>query len=125
MCYAMGRINESSKERARQYMDEMSDETEKSHDRWESKIYNAIFIGMPKDDFENNFSEYIFKKEGNMIYFYEPETQNKSRVTFNNGRLIKYERYGQYYGGIGPAVYSDQSFLLKNYAPPNQEYPAQ
>jgi hypothetical protein len=122
-CSAMEKMNDASKERAKRYMDEISDDSKKNHELWESEIYNVISIGMAKEDFENKLSEYILKREDNIIYFSEPGTKNKSRVTFSNGQLVKYERYGKYYGGIGPGVYSDQSFLLKNYVSPDKEQP--
>lgn len=116
-CVAMSKDNQGSQERVKRYLNEMTEEQKKSEEPWRKEIYDVIFIGMSKEDFENKFGEYIFKKDGDVLYFIGPITKNKARVTFYNGLLVKYERYERYYGWVGPAFYSDESIRLRNYAP--------
>jgi len=62
------------------------------------EIQELIYIGMPIEIFENKLKGSIIKKQEDVIYFFEPKTDYRARVTFYNGRLIKYERFARQFG---------------------------
>lgn len=101
-------------------------------------IYDVIYIGMPQDDFEKIFirkeefegtmKPYIVKKNNDVYYLYEPgfdfmkkklrsnlANTGKSRIKFEDSRLVKYEV--QYWGKppFVYLVYSDATHNLKGF----------
>jgi hypothetical protein len=111
----MEKMDKALTERAKRQVDESVKEANRREQSWRKNIETRIYIGMPLADFENLFRDYITKQEENVVYFTEPETGEKSRVTFINGLLSKYERFGRWYGIYGTGDYADMTSTLRGY----------
>ncbi|MCU0666097.1 MAG: hypothetical protein MUF05_03270 [Candidatus Omnitrophica bacterium] len=109
----MEKIDKTLTDRAKRQVDESVKEANKREQFWRNNIETKIYVGMTIDDFKNLFRDYITKEEGNVIYFTEPETGEKSRVTFTDGLLSKYERFGRWYGIYGTGSYGDITSVLR------------
>jgi len=97
-------------------------------DRLWRVTHGVLYVGMPEDEFVQRFSPsatqavdrpYIIQRSGHRYVFLEfPRYgKDKARVTFEQGRLVKYERFGL---GENPWGYTDCTFLLR----PAQGVPA-
>ena len=94
---------------------------QKSEDEWWTKyIRNVLYIGMLEDEFLEAFKKheesidldrpYISSVKNHRYIVLGLGGKEKYRVTFDNGRLSKYEQFGL---GQNPFGYSDSTFLLK------------
>lgn len=110
-CFSMEKIDRAMVDRANRQMDEGRNNEE----LWRKNIEAKIYVGMSIDDFKSLFQDCITKEEENIIYFSEPETGGKSRVTFTDDLLSKYERFGRWYGIYGTGNYADVTFALRGY----------
>ncbi len=92
----------------------------------EHYLYSILYLGMPEEEFVRRFTKapkrpnphrpYIIQRDGQRyILLVTPAYDNdRARVTFQNGALVKFEEYGE---GTNPWGYSDSAFLLKEHAP--------
>ncbi len=83
---------------------------------------HTLYVGMLEDEFvrviptkekqTNLDGPYLLEHNGNRYVFMEfPQQNEKARVTFENGKLSKFERYGT---GTNPWGYADQTIILIN-----------
>lgn len=80
---------------------------------------DLLYIGMPETQFISLFTKsanannpYIIEHKENQYIFLEfPLKKEKARVTFQDGKLIKFERYGT---GSNPWGYADETIILIN-----------
>ena len=87
---------------------------------WRVYVYDVLYVGMPEEEFVRLFTRsgsafdhpYIVAQSDHQYVFLEYPSQehDKARVTFQGGRLIKYERYGL---GTNPWGYSNATALLR------------
>lgn len=113
-CVAISQLNDNSKEAAMRKLKADSEKVMKNDELWKKEIFDKIYLGMSKERFKEQFTDYIFKEDNNTIYFFVPHTQNKSRVTFLNDHIVKYELLGSYYGIPGTSYYYDVTYRLKD-----------
>ena len=89
-----------------------------AHRRMEQMLY----LGMPEEEFVQTFGNTALQTDANRPYILEqhdhryvvvelPLLKEKARVTFDNGMLVKFERYGM---GTNPWGYSDVTIFLRH-----------
>ena len=88
---------------------------------WRGYTFNVLYVGMPEEEFVRLFSNqagsgerpYTIEQSNHRYVFLEfpaLSKTDKARVTFENGRLVKYERFGL---GTNPWGYSNSTVLLR------------
>jgi hypothetical protein len=109
-CASMNKLDEYARQRALRQMEEAGRESDRRAKLWEEGIEKKLKRGMAVDEFERAYKNDIYKRanNGNVFYFWEPGTKNKSRVTFREGRLIKYENFAFDLRGVGWMDYTWQ-----------------
>ena len=96
---------------------------------WNRYVYDLLYIGMPEEEFVDMFSPphkedhpYIAERVDSPYVFIEfpryDDPKDRARVTFWEGKLVRYERFGR---GSNPWGYSDNTALLR----PAKDAPAQ
>lgn len=84
-------------------------------------VERTLYVGMPKEEFVECFARsaekehldesYVKDCTDNQCILLEFPSQNeKARVTFQDGKLVKFERYGT---GSNPWGYADETYMLK------------
>jgi hypothetical protein len=121
----MEQIDRAMTQRAKDQMDRWREESLKAT-VWEKKyLENILYLGMPESEFVNFFTKtskwtdserpYITKQIGNRYILSGLTSSHDYRVTFENGKLIKFETF--VLDKIPPltAHYSDATHFLKGY----------
>lgn len=89
--------------------------------RAQQYVESVLYVGMPEDEFIQLFTEtprptdsdrpYIIERNGHRYIILElPLKGEKARVTFHEGTLVRFERYGT---GSNPWGYADETYMLK------------
>ncbi len=107
-------------------------------------INNVLYIGMPESDFVNLFTKreeqegslrpYIIKHKDNVYYIWEPEyyflkkklgstwsNWGRSRISFDKGRLIKYEIQHLEKPPFVFPIYTDDTSVIKGFVNKNDK----
>ncbi len=89
---------------------------------WQRNVREVLYVGMPEEEFLKQFTKtnswndldrpYIIQQSGHTYVFLQAPRygQDKGRVTFVNGTLVKYGQFGL---GENPFGYTDCTFLLQ------------
>ena len=98
--------------------------SDKIDEVWQRNVREVLYVGMPEEEFLKQFTKsntwndpdrpYIIQQSGHTYVFLQAPRygQDKGRVTFVTGALVKYEQFGL---GENPFGYTDCTFLLQRH----------
>lgn len=113
--YAMEKIDKAMIDRANRQMDENRNRYEEKGRIIKALVWDKLYVGMSRVKFMSIFGEYVTKEAGDYVYFSIPDIEERSRVKFIEGKLVKYEVVARSYGIPGTGYYQDSTNLLEGF----------